>query len=221
MVEVAQSCLLWDQGPEGEGADGPLAVFAGRPAPVARTLVDVLEATVLAHPQEPALDDGRSGLSYRELADEVESLRSRLAAGGIGVGDRVGVRVPSGTNDLYVCILAVLMAGAAYVPVDAEDPDERAELVFAEAAVCAVLGAGRRLTMTGGPTATSGPAAISDPATTTAPIGPAAPPTVRPGHARTTTPGSSSPLVPPAGPRVSPSHTVTRRPLSTPRRRSS
>ncbi|WP_395372528.1 Pls/PosA family non-ribosomal peptide synthetase [Streptomyces tubercidicus] len=175
MVEVAQSCLLRDQGPEGEGADGPLAVFAGRPAPVARTLVDVLEATVLAHPQEPALDDGRSGLSYRELADEVESLRSRLAAGGIGVGDRVGVRVPSGTNDLYVCILAVLMAGAAYVPVDAEDPDERAELVFAEAAVCAVLGAGRRLTMTGGPTATSGPAAISDPATTTAPIGPAGP----------------------------------------------
>ena len=59
---------------------------------------------------------------------------------GIGVGDRVGVRISSGTAELYVAILAVLAAGAAYVPVDADDPEERAELVFGEAGVCAVLG---------------------------------------------------------------------------------
>ncbi|GAA2152810.1 non-ribosomal peptide synthetase [Kitasatospora kazusensis] len=127
------------------------ALFPGRPATAPRTLVDLLDETVRAHPQEPALDDGTTTLSYRALAAEVEALRRRLAAAGIGVGDRVGVRVPSGTNDLYVCILAVLAAGAAYVPVDAEDPDERAELVFGEAAVAAVLGAGRSLTLTGPP----------------------------------------------------------------------
>ncbi|KJY18119.1 AMP-binding protein, partial [Streptomyces katrae] len=65
------------------------------------------------------------------------------------LGDRVGVRVPSGTNDLYVSVLAVLAAGAAYVPVDAEDPDERARLVFAEAGVRAVLGAGPGIEVTG------------------------------------------------------------------------
>jgi non-ribosomal peptide synthetase-like protein len=122
------------------------AHFPGRPAAPPRTLLDILDATVLAHPHEPALDDGRTALSYRALAAEIGVLRRRLAAAGIGAGDRVGIRVPSGTNDLYVSILAVLAAGAAYVPVDAEDPDERAELVFGEAGVAAVIGAGRSLT---------------------------------------------------------------------------
>ncbi|MFF4582093.1 Pls/PosA family non-ribosomal peptide synthetase [Streptomyces sp. NPDC001373] len=121
---------------------------AGPPAPP-RTLVDVLAATVRAHPDEPALDDGTARLTYRALAAEVERRRRVLAACGIGPGDRVGVRVPSGTNDLYLSVLAVLAAGAAYVPVDAEDPDERAELVFSEAGVRAVLGAGPGIEVTG------------------------------------------------------------------------
>ncbi|SED77892.1 AMP-binding enzyme [Streptomyces sp. 2224.1] len=61
----------------------------------------VLDLTVLLHPREPALDDGQTSLSYQELAGAVDALRRRLAAAGIGVGDRVGVRLPSGTNDLY------------------------------------------------------------------------------------------------------------------------
>jgi non-ribosomal peptide synthetase-like protein len=55
-------------------------------------------------------------------------------------GDRVGVRIASGTAELYVAILAILAAGAAYVPVDVDDPDERARLVFSEADVALVLG---------------------------------------------------------------------------------
>ncbi|TDT95702.1 non-ribosomal peptide synthetase-like protein [Streptomyces sp. 846.5] len=133
-----------------ENAEAPsgLALFPGRPAHAPRTLLDILDAAVAAHPDEPALDDGRTALSYRALAAEVDALRRTLAAAGVGRGDRVGVRVPSGTADLYVAILAVLAAGAAYVPVDAEDPDERAALVFGEAEVCAVLGADRALTLT-------------------------------------------------------------------------
>ncbi|MEU5889339.1 Pls/PosA family non-ribosomal peptide synthetase [Streptomyces sp. NPDC047461] len=128
---------------------GDTARFSGGPAASPRTLVDVFDASVRSYPDEPALDDGTTCLTYRALAVEVERLRRRLAGAGVGLGDRVGVRVPSGTNDLYIAILAVLAAGAAYVPVDAEDPDERAELVFGEAEVRAVVGAGHELTVTG------------------------------------------------------------------------
>ncbi|MFG2824977.1 Pls/PosA family non-ribosomal peptide synthetase [Kitasatospora sp. NPDC048365] len=126
-------------------SDTPMALFGGQSAPDVRTLVEVLRATAAAHPDEPALDDGTVVLSYAELMTAVERQRRRLAEAGIGLGARVGVRVPSGTNELYVGILAVLAAGAAYVPVDAEDPDERADLVFGEADVNAVLGAGGTL----------------------------------------------------------------------------
>ncbi|GAB2948088.1 non-ribosomal peptide synthetase [Streptomyces pseudoechinosporeus] len=126
---------------------GNTARFSAGPASSPRTLVDVFEASVRSYPDELALDDGSRPLTYRALAVEVENLRRRLSTAGVGLGDRVGVRVPSGTNDLYVAILAVLAAGAAYVPVDAEDPDERAELVFGEAGVRAVVGAGYELTV--------------------------------------------------------------------------
>ncbi|MDG4825215.1 amino acid adenylation domain-containing protein [Asanoa sp. WMMD1127] len=124
----------------------PSAVYSASAAPPPRTLLDILEQTVAQHPHAPAVDDGATRLTYRELAAEISELRQRLGTAGIGAGDRVGVRVPSGTVDLYVSILAVLAAGAAYVPVDADDPDERAALVFAEADVCAVLGPDRMLT---------------------------------------------------------------------------
>ncbi|PTH84520.1 amino acid adenylation protein [Streptomyces sp. A244] len=126
---------------------GDAARFSGRPAASPRTLVDVFEASVRSYPDEPALDDGTSQLTYRALAVEVDRMRRRLASAGAGLGDRVGVRVPSGTNELYIAILAVLATGAAYVPVDAEDPDERADLVFGEAGVRAVVGAGRQITV--------------------------------------------------------------------------
>ena len=47
----------------------------------------------------------------------------------------MGIRLPSGTRDLYIAILGALWLGAAYVPVDADDPQERADLVFGQAGV--------------------------------------------------------------------------------------
>ncbi|MDQ0941517.1 Pls/PosA family non-ribosomal peptide synthetase [Streptomyces sp. V1I1] len=153
MTVAAESLTLLD--PLLDQVPAPALFTAGAAAPE-RTLLDILDETTRRHPNASAVDDGTAPLTYRELLAEVETMRLRLAAAGIGVGDRVGVRVPSGTTDLYVSILAVLAAGAAYVPVDAEDPDERAELVFTEAAVSAVVGAGRTIVPCGAPVGDTG-----------------------------------------------------------------
>jgi non-ribosomal peptide synthetase-like protein len=118
------------------------AVYPGVSAPPRQTLLDLLECSVSKWPDALALDDGALTLSYSELATEIHRRAAVLHDVGVRTGDRVGVRVPSGTADLYLSILAVLVAGAAYVPVDVDDPDERADLVWSEARVCAVIGGG-------------------------------------------------------------------------------
>lgn len=108
-------------------------------APEPRTLIDILYETAKRFPEAPAIDDGDVQLTYAELITDIEDSVAWLAARGIGRGDRIGIRMPSGSYALYVAILSVLATGAAYVPVDADDPEERAELVFTEANVVAVI----------------------------------------------------------------------------------
>ncbi len=115
------------------------SLLRGASAPPARTLVDVIRASAAGHPDARAIDNGRDVLTYDELLEAAEAVADTLRTQGIGRGDRVGVRIPSGTTDLYVAILGILVAGAAYVPVDHDDPDERARIVFAEAGVAAVV----------------------------------------------------------------------------------
>jgi non-ribosomal peptide synthetase-like protein len=119
-----------------------LELARGGDAPAPRTLFDVLAATAATHPDATALEDPAGSVDYAALLDLVRAQADDLARRGVRRGDRVGVRIPSGGRDLYLSILAVLAAGAAYVPVDADDPEERATLVFGEAGVVGVIGAG-------------------------------------------------------------------------------
>jgi len=54
--------------------------------------------------------------------------------------------VPSGTAELYVAILGAMQAGAAYVPVDADDAPARAQTIWEGAGVCAVIERGLAIT---------------------------------------------------------------------------
>ncbi|MFC7456695.1 Pls/PosA family non-ribosomal peptide synthetase [Brachybacterium sp. GCM10030267] len=115
-------------------------LLAGERAPAPRTLVDIFRRSVHAGGDSLAIDTGLEPLTYSELDAAASAVAERLAALGVGPGDKVGVRIRSGTPDLYIAIIGILLAGAAYVPVDADDPDERARVVFEESGAVAILG---------------------------------------------------------------------------------
>ena len=123
--------------------------------------MDVFREVVEAFPDALAVDSGVGVLTYAELEEAAREIAERLAELGVGAGDKVGVRIKSGTTDLYVAILGTLLAGAAYVPVDADDPDERARVVFAESGAAAVIGNELVVAPTG--LEASGPVELADP----------------------------------------------------------
>ncbi|AWH91299.1 amino acid adenylation protein [Dietzia lutea] len=112
-----------------------------------RTLLDVFGSVVERHPDAACLDDGTRVLTYAEVWRQIQVSAAWMQDQGVGAGDRVGIHMPSGSAELYLAILSTLAAGAAYVPVDVDDPAERAELVFGQARVAAVYTAhGMRVT---------------------------------------------------------------------------
>ncbi len=91
-----------------------------------------LDARVVAQavrtPDATALVAAGRHLTYRELMERAEHLAHRLArrlrARGAGAEPRVGL-CAARTPDLVVGLLAILRAGAAYVPLDPAQPAER------------------------------------------------------------------------------------------------
>ncbi|WP_018296578.1 AMP-binding protein [Corynebacterium lubricantis] len=116
------------------------AIFGVAPAPPEHTLVDIINATITDHPDVVAIEATEGSLTYAQLKDVLIEHAQRLHEHGVGRGSRVGIRVPSGTTDLYIAILATIYAGAAYVPVDWDELDSRANTVWAEAQVDADFG---------------------------------------------------------------------------------
>ncbi len=109
------------------------------------SLLEIFDATAAAHPDAVALDADDGALTYAELAKSARRLARKLRKQGIGPGECVGIHLESGSSRLYVGILGVLHAGAAYVPIDADDPPARAEAIWSEADVCGVLEADLQL----------------------------------------------------------------------------
>ena len=102
------------------------------------TLPELCEARVLAAPDRTAvIFDGRE-VSYAELDVRANRLAHLLISRGIGPGDRVAVALPRSV-ELVTALLAVLKAGAAYVPVDPDYPKARVQLLLEDAAPHVVL----------------------------------------------------------------------------------
>ena len=98
----------------GEDTANPL--LRSHLAPPERTLIDVLTATAAQHPDAAAIDDGNDGvLTYAELVEEIEHRAAEMRARGVRDGGRVGVRMTSGSRELYLAILSTMRAGLSLI----------------------------------------------------------------------------------------------------------
>lgn len=84
----------------------------------------LLAAQARATPEAPAARFQDQVLSHAALSQRAQALAQHLTAQGIGPGHRVGIHLPRGLT-LLVALRAVLMCGAAYVPLDPRYPPER------------------------------------------------------------------------------------------------
>ncbi len=89
----------------------------------------LFERQVVANPGAVAVLSGEQRLSYGELNTRANRLAHHLVASGVRPGGRVAVLMERGI-DLVVVTLAVLKAGAAYVPLPANYPASRMQLVM-------------------------------------------------------------------------------------------
>ncbi|MCX5414994.1 non-ribosomal peptide synthetase [Streptomyces sp. NBC_00059] len=104
----------------------------------ARTFPDLFSQRVRQAPDAPAVRDADTTLTYRELDTRAESLARRLAGRGVGPEARVAVALPR-DHGLVVALLAVLKAGAAYLPLDTDYPAARLAYMLADAAPSLLL----------------------------------------------------------------------------------
>ena len=106
--------------------------------PRGATLRGLVEAQVERTPHRPAVRSDDETLTYAELGRRADQRAAALQAHGVGRGSIVGVCLER-SLELVVSLLAVLKAGAAYLPIDPELPVERRAFVLADARAQALI----------------------------------------------------------------------------------
>ncbi|MFI9379909.1 non-ribosomal peptide synthase/polyketide synthase [Kutzneria sp. NPDC052558] len=105
------------------------------PAP---TITELFAAQVQATPDAVAVTSGGTSLSYADLNARANRLAHRLIAAGAGPERFVALRLPR-TADLVIAVLAVVKAGAAYLPIDPDYPQDRIDRMLADSKALLVL----------------------------------------------------------------------------------
>lgn len=102
------------------------------------SLAALLEAGMRRDPSATALLSDDARLTHAELGARTGALAALLRARGIGREDIVAVALPR-SIDLVVALVAILRAGAAYLPLDLDHPPQRIATILDSAGPALVL----------------------------------------------------------------------------------
>ncbi len=122
-----------------DGATTAVGVLRS-PAPGAgpRTLAGLFTTAARRWPTRTALAAGGDTLTFTELRRRARSVAGHLHRAGLGRGDVVAI-CAGRTVDLVVATLGVILAGAAFVPVNPEDPVDRRQFLIEDSGATMVL----------------------------------------------------------------------------------
>src|SRR3712207_1048332 len=95
-----------------------------RPYPDRTPIHELFTEQVRRAPGAHAVTWRDERLTYAQVDERSDLLARRLCAAGVRPGDRVGLRTTR-TPELVIGALAILRVGAAYLPLDAQNPPER------------------------------------------------------------------------------------------------
>jgi non-ribosomal peptide synthetase-like protein len=96
------------------------------------------ETQAYNYPDRLALVCNEQQMTYRELERRSNQLAHYLGSRGIGVGDKVGLLLERST-EVYIAVLGILKAGAAYVPMDPDYPADRVQYILSDSEVALLL----------------------------------------------------------------------------------
>ncbi|MEV5412193.1 non-ribosomal peptide synthase/polyketide synthase [Thermopolyspora sp. NPDC052614] len=96
------------------------------------TIAELMAAQAARTPDAPALTFGADTITYAELDARVNRLARLLLAHGAGPEKIVALALPR-SIEMVVALFAVLRAGAAYLPLELDHPDDRLLTMIADA----------------------------------------------------------------------------------------
>lgn len=102
------------------------------------TLVDLFESQTKHRPESIAVTYGDTQITYAELNKKANRIAHLLISKGVGPETIVALAMPRST-DMIACLLAVLKAGGAYLPLDPNYPKERIAYMLNDANPVCIL----------------------------------------------------------------------------------
>ncbi|MCD9026221.1 non-ribosomal peptide synthetase [Cohnella silvisoli] len=103
-----------------------------------QTVHEGFERKAALYPGKLAVVCGSEALTYLELSDRSSGMASRLIGEGLKPGDRIAVMLDR-SKEWVVSFLAVLKAGAVYIPIDPAYPSQRIEYMLADSQATALI----------------------------------------------------------------------------------